>query len=387
MVRAAQEGLPDAGAGTVLGGVTSYGQLRARHPIDREWPMPETAFVSPGTEGNTTRVFIKIQEGCDAFCTFCIIPFGRGPSRSLPVSDLVERVRELEGQGVKEVVLTGTNLGEYGMNFDPALCFEDLLEALLSQTQIERIRISSLDPSEITPRLLGIMETESRLCPHIHISLQSPDSTILRRMKRNYREDEVNRALFAIAETSKVLERTRDLPGGIFVGMDVIAGFPGETEEIFEKTYNQFRSLPWNRLHVFPYSERQGTAAVRLDGVVPVAERKARVRKLMALSTRRLWEGYQGLVEDGRSLEVLVEGGIDTGQEIPFLSCTTANYLRVLVPFENPALLENKTVWVQPRDLQINERAGDVALFADLDTGAWRQVDNSITLHEAAIPA
>jgi len=282
----------------------------------------------------------------------------------------VERVRGLERDGTREVVLTGTNLGEFGLKLTPRACFEDLLESLLKETEIERIRLSSLDPSEITPRLLSLMESHPRLCPHLHISLQSPDSTILRRMKRNYLADEVERALFAIQGTSERIERNRKIPGGIFVGMDVIAGFPGETEEIYQWTYEQFRRLPWDRLHVFPFSEREGTAATRLGGVVPVPDRKARVRRLMALSTRRLWETCQALVDGGQSLDVLVEGAVKADGPGLWASCTTANYIRVLVPFEDPESIKNTTIRVRPTALRVNDRAGDVALIATYECGA-----------------
>ena len=198
-------------------------------------------------------------------------------------------------------------------------------------------------------------------------------------MKRNYLADEVERALYAIEEVSARIEHNRKIPGGIFVGMDVIAGFPGETEEIFQWTYEQFRKLPWNRLHVFPFSEREGTAATRLDGVVPVPDRKARVRRLMAMSTRRLWETYQVIIDQGRAVEALVEGATRDGGANSWASCTTANYIRVLVPCANPESIKNTSIRVQPEELRVNDRAGDVALIATLDSGALTPRDSSFT--------
>ncbi|HTL11376.1 MAG TPA: radical SAM protein, partial [Bdellovibrionota bacterium] len=278
---------PSAPVADILGDARGYEQLLSKHPMDREWPLPEAlSFLSSEdrredshmSSAARTRVFLKIQEGCDSFCTFCIIPYGRGPGRSLRVGDLVGQVERLCAAGAREVVLTGTNIGQYGMDWseDKSLRLEELCRALLERTSIERLRVSSLDPVEITPGLLGLMESDPRFCPHFHVSLQSPHPKILRLMKRKYGAAEVRSALESIAGL-----RTNPAP---FVGMDVITGFPGETREEFEWGLGVLDSLPWSRLHVFPYSERKGTPATRLPGSVERGERLRRAEALRALS-------------------------------------------------------------------------------------------------------
>lgn len=225
-----------------------------------------------------TRAFLKIQEGCNDRCTYCIIPMARGVSRSVPLSRILDEARRLADHGVREIVLTGTNLGDYESDGEK---LEDLIEALLTRTQIPRLRVSSLDPSEISDRLLSMIGLESssspRLLPHLHISLQSPVSRVLRAMKRFYRTEEVCSAL----------ERIHQRSDAIYVGMDLIAGFPSETAAEFEEGQRILAGLPWTKLHVFPYSEREGTAALRIPDAVPLAERKARAKEWMKLSHER----------------------------------------------------------------------------------------------------
>lgn len=226
-----------------------------------------------GEELSHTRSFLKIQDGCNSFCTFCIIPYARGTSRSIPVKNLVDRIRELEQNSVKEVVLTGVHIGDYE---DQELVLEDLVQSILEKTSVPRIRLSSLEPIELTDRLLSLYVNE-KLCPHFHMSIQSADTEVLAAMKRKYTEQDVRKSLVTIAE----------MVPDAFVGMDVIAGFPTETEEQFENTYKVLSETPWTRLHVFPYSERQGTRAAILDQV-PMSVRKERAARLRELSLHRL---------------------------------------------------------------------------------------------------
>jgi threonylcarbamoyladenosine tRNA methylthiotransferase MtaB len=230
-----------------------------------------------GQEQHHTRSFLKIQDGCNSFCSFCIIPYARGKSRSLPVSALVEKIRQLEGSGLKEVVLTGVHIGDYEMQENGRLFrLEDLVENVLTKTKIPRIRLSSLEPVEISPRLLDLYSDE-RLCPHFHMSIQSGDSEVLSQMKRKYGEAEVRGSLETINKKF----------GNVFVGMDVIAGFPTETDEQFENTYKILSETPWTRLHVFPYSERSGTKAAILPQVT-MMKRKERAQRMRELSLHRL---------------------------------------------------------------------------------------------------
>jgi threonylcarbamoyladenosine tRNA methylthiotransferase MtaB len=230
-----------------------------------------------GTEATHTRSFLKIQDGCNSFCTFCVIPFARGKSRSLSVDALVSRVNALQEQGHREVVLTGVHIGDYedeSQGLKRGL--EDLVENLLLKTKIQRFRLSSLEPIEITERLLDLY-SDPRLCPHFHVSLQSANTEVLAQMKRKYTQEQVVYAL----------NRIQQKVPGAFVGLDVIAGFPTETHEQFEDTYLCLADNPWTRIHVFPYSERPGTRAAAFDDTVEWSERKRRASRLRELSLSR----------------------------------------------------------------------------------------------------
>lgn len=230
-----------------------------------------------GTEAGHTRAFLKIQDGCNSFCTYCVIPFARGRSRSIPVSELVAKIRELEARGTREVVLTGVHIGDYeddrgGLK----LGLSELVSEVLARTTVSRLRLSSLEPVELTGDLLALYRDE-RMCPHFHMSIQSANTRVLAAMRRKYTAEDVERSLEAIA---------RHLPHA-FVGMDVIAGFPGETDDEFADTYERLSRLPWTRIHVFPYSERPGTKAAAFEGAVPRDKRVLRSERLRTLSAER----------------------------------------------------------------------------------------------------
>ncbi|MCZ0932010.1 MAG: tRNA (N(6)-L-threonylcarbamoyladenosine(37)-C(2))-methylthiotransferase MtaB [Oligoflexia bacterium] len=200
-------------------------------------------FVSP--DPDRARAFLKIQDGCDSFCSFCIIPFARGKSKSLPAVFLRDSIKKLEDQDIKEVVLTGVHIGDYK---DEGMGLEDLIEYLLKTTLIPRIRLTSLEPVEITDRLLQCYQDE-RMCPHFHISLQSANSKVLDSMKRKYSQKEVEQAFEAIVKS---------IPQA-FVGLDIIAGFPTESKKDFKESYRLLKNHSWTSMHVFPYSARSGT--------------------------------------------------------------------------------------------------------------------------------
>lgn len=226
-----------------------------------------------GTEVRHTRSFLKIQDGCNSFCTFCIIPYARGKSRSISISDLVSSIQKLHDDGINEVVLTGVHIGDYR---DGEKGFEDLIAAVLKNTTMPRIRLSSLEPIELSEQLFNLFQ-DPRLCPHFHMSVQSAQSKVLREMKRQYTAEKVEWAF----------EQIQSRVPGAFVGMDVIVGFPGETESEFLETYERLQKTPWTRIHVFPYSERQGTRAALSESVVPVVERRRRSQMLRDLSFER----------------------------------------------------------------------------------------------------
>lgn len=247
-----------------------------------------------GEELAHTRAFLKIQDGCNSFCTYCVIPFARGRSRSLSISELVRRVSELTATGAREVVLTGVHIGDYEDTVgQQKFGLHDLVRVILERTDVARLRLSSLEPVELTPQLIELFKNE-RLCPHFHMSIQSANTRVLSAMRRNYGAHEVESALNEIQKS---------VPGA-FVGMDVIAGFPGETQDEFADSYQRLEQLPWTRLHVFPYSERPGTKAASFEGVVPREERALRALRLRELSLQRFSE--QAHAQIGKEKRALV---------------------------------------------------------------------------------
>ncbi len=233
-----------------------------------------------GTEAAHTRAFLKIQDGCNSFCTYCVIPFARGRSRSIPAAELVRKIRELEGRGTREVVLTGVHIGDYEDDRGGVkLGLAELVAEILERTTVPRIRLTSLEPVELSPGILALYRDE-RMCRHFHMSIQSANTRVLQVMRRKYDAEAVEWSLQTIAA---------EVPGA-FVGMDVIVGFPGETEDEFADTYERLARLPWTRIHVFPYSERPGTKAAKFEGIVPRSVRALRSERLRALSSERFSE-------------------------------------------------------------------------------------------------
>ena len=228
-------------------------------------------FVFP--DANRTRAFLKIQDGCDSFCSFCIIPFARGKSKSLPADFLAQSIHKLEAKDVQEVVLTGVHIGDY-KNGDKGL--DDLLVYLLEKTNIPRIRLTSLEPVEITDKLLAGF-TDSRVCPHFHISLQSTNSKVLKSMKRRYSQKEVETAFQKIEKT---------VPKA-FVGMDMVVGFPTESHKDFEESCHLLKHHYWTNIHVFPYSPREGTYSAFKYKALPQKEVNERAGQLRQLSRDR----------------------------------------------------------------------------------------------------
>jgi threonylcarbamoyladenosine tRNA methylthiotransferase MtaB len=265
-----------------------------------------------------TRAFLKIQEGCDLFCTFCIVPFARGRSRSVPPRQVLEQLQMLATRGYREVVLSGVHLGGYGADLDPAINLCDLLEMLTEQPPVPRLRLSSLDPPEVTAALLDLMRRSAVLCPHLHIPIQSGHDEVLKRMRRHY-------------DTRFV----RDLVSGIrsalpdaAIGTDVIGGFPGETDAQFEETLELLDELPLTYFHVFPYSQRRGTTAAKMAGHLPPACVNGRAQRLRKMGERKRVEFGRTFI--GRTLGVLVEHTPARGTG--WLTGYTHNYQRVEFP-------------------------------------------------------
>lgn len=262
-----------------------------------------------------SRAFLKIQDGCDQRCAYCRIRLARGASVSLDPQAAVERIRELERAGHREVVLTGVNISAYRQG---ELGLAALLERLLAGTSRVRIRLSSLEPETIKPGLAEALSHE-RICPHFHIPVQSGSDRVLLRMRRRYQARQVVRA-------AELLRRAKQEP---FLAADIIAGFPGETEEDFQATWCLVKSLELSKLHVFPFSPRPGTPALAMKGRVPERIRDARVRELVALS-ERLQERYAGRWV-GRKLEVVLEDRHSSSQGGEIWQGLSQNYLKVAV--------------------------------------------------------
>lgn len=282
-------------------------------------PLKEIRDFLPSCErGDRTRYFLKVQDGCDYFCSYCTIPFARGRSRSPKVADLVDQARRVADEGGREIVLTGVNVGDFGKGSGET--FFDLIRALDKVAGISRYRISSIEPNLLTPEIISWVARESRaFMPHFHIPLQSGSDEVLSLMRRRY-----GTGLFA----RRIEAVRRELPDA-FIGVDVIAGARGETPERWRDALRFIESLPVTRLHVFPYSERPGTLALSLDEcVVDVHERHVRVAKLTEVSDRKLRAFMEASV--GKEADVLWEA--PTHPDAP-MHGFTPNYLRVVAPY------------------------------------------------------
>ncbi len=315
------------GVDIVLG---SNEKLRAADFID-SWlnnhkkRMEVTPFIDirefqPSCErGDRTRYFLKVQDGCDYFCTYCTIPFARGRSRSGSIAALTETARRVAEEGGKEIVITGVNIGDFGR--DTGETFFNLIRSLDSVDGIERYRISSIEPNLLTPEIIDWIATEARaFTPHFHIPLQAGSDKVLRLMNRRY-----DTSLFE-SRIRKIREAIPDA----FIGIDIIAGARGETEEEWEKSFNFVNSLPVDKLHVFPYSERPGTKALNIGHTVSQEEKHRRVSMLTALSDMKLHDFMSERV--GREYEVLWEQPAPGNDRMHGF---TPNYLRVVAPLDD----------------------------------------------------
>lgn len=233
------------------------------------------SFSPSCSRGDRTRYFLKVQDGCDYFCSYCTIPFARGRSRNGKIEDLVAQARQAAAEGGKEIVLTGVNIGDFGKSTGET--FFDLVKALDEVEGIERYRISSIEPNLLTDEIIEYVAQSRRFMPHFHIPLQSGCDEVLKLMRRRY-----DTALFAAK-----IERIKSLMPDAFIGVDVIVGTRGETPEYFEKAYEFIKGLDVTQLHVFSYSERPGTQALKIDYVVPAQEKHARSQRLLELSDER----------------------------------------------------------------------------------------------------
>ena len=289
-------------------------------------------FIGSYSIGDRTRAFLKVQDGCDYKCTYCTIPMARGISRSDTIENIVKNAKEIAGQNIKEIVLTGVNIGDYGKgefgNKKHEHTFLDLVKELNKVEGIERIRISSIEPNLLKDETIELVAESQNFVPHFHIPLQSGSDEILKKMKRRYLT-----ALY----TNRV-KKIREMLPDACIGVDVIVGFPGETEEKFLETYKFLSELPISYLHVFTYSERDNTEAVEMEGVVPISERKKRNKMLRILSEKKKMAFYQSQI--GKTLPVLWEHEEKNGMMFGF----TDNYVRVQKLYDPASINRVETV-------------------------------------------
>ena len=299
-------------------------------------PIKEVKRFIPSYNANDrTRTFLKVQDGCDYFCSFCTIPLARGRSRSSTIAETVAHARAIAASGVQEIVLTGVNTGDFGKSTSPGsttMGKEDFLGLIHALDQVEgiaRFRISSIEPNLCHDGIIDLVANSKRFAPHFHLPLQSGSDVILERMRRRY-----DTALYA----DRVYRIKERMPHAC-IGVDVITGTPGETEEEFLRTHAFLRSIPVDYLHVFTYSERANTTAVRMDEAVPMAVRRERTKQLRILSSKLQRAFYERHV--GSTRPVLFEHG-DGALPSSTVEGYTDNYLRVSIPFD--AMVMNTVV-------------------------------------------
>ena len=297
------------------------------------------SFAPSCSRGNRTRYFLKVQDGCNYFCTYCTIPYARGFSRNPSVASLVEQAEQAAREGGKEIVLTGVNIGDFGRTTNES--FLDLVKALDGVEGIQRFRISSLEPDLLSDELIDYCAASRAFMPHFHIPLQSGSDAVLKLMHRRY-----DTALFA-HKIHRIKERMPDA----FIGVDVMVGTRGEEPAFFEETYEFLRSLDVTQLHVFPYSERPGTAALKIPHVVSEADKRQRSHRLLELSDEKTHAFYEKHI--GQTAEVLFEKAVRGKAMHGF----TRNYVRVeLPPAEADKAYDNQLLQVRLGDFN---RGGD----------------------------
>lgn len=264
-----------------------------------------------------TRAPLKIQDGCNAFCTYCIVPYTRGRSRSLPREQVLQQARTYAAQGFKEIIITGIHVGNYGRDLCENEDIVSIIARLCEETPDIRYRLSSIEPMEVSDRLIDCINSHENFMPHLHIPLQSAESEILSRMNRRYSTE-----TFA-----EIIRRCHGKVAGLAVGVDILAGFPGETDEHFARGLTFLEALPFTYLHVFPYSRRQGTPAAKMQAQIPGKTKKERVRQLRALSDSKRRQFYDTFL--GTIRPVLLESHPDRNGN---LRGFTDNYIAVTVP-------------------------------------------------------
>lgn len=301
-------------------------------------PLKLTSFAEH------TRAFLQIQNGCNSFCAYCIVPYARGRSRSVASDDVLHGMRDLAGNGFKEIVLTGIHLGAYGLDLPEPVLLTDLVKKIDDENIVPRLRIGSVEPNEVSDQLLSLMARSNSICPHLHLPLQSGSDSVLQRMGRGYSSAQFRELV------AKISSATPDA----FIGADVIAGFPGETDAEFNETVQLLEELPFSDLHVFPYSKRSGTRAAGMpEHISPhlVTERAARLRAIAAEKKRTFLQRFVG-----QELDVLVQ---QFDKSKGMCRGISRNYLTV--SFKGSAALINSEVSVRILNADGTGCSGEIA--------------------------
>ncbi len=312
------------GVDMVLGAAEKFQLMDYLHSLTKEvkprvlnQPIKSVNEFIPGfSEGDRTRMFLKVQDGCDYFCSFCTIPLARGKSRSATLAKTLDDVKKATELGVQEVVLTGVNLGDFGVNHGET--FFDLVQELDIIEGIKRFRISSIEPNLLHDDIIDFVAKSNKFVPHFHIPLQSGNDELLQRMRRKY--------LSALYQYK--IDKIKTLMPDCAIGVDVIVGFPGESDAHFLDTYNFINELPLSYLHVFPYSERPNTTARKMQDSVPLKTRNDRTTQLRSLSEKKKRAFYESQL--GKTRTVLFESELRDGK----MQGYTDNYIRVVAPYD-----------------------------------------------------
>ena len=341
-----EELLSVKGVDLVLGASEKFNIVNYLQNIDQDFSKFDhscnindvDSFIETYSTNSRTRAFLKVQDGCDYKCSFCTIPLARGKSRSNSIENVVKNVKEIISNGIKEIVLTGINLGDFGKRQSDSLVtnedFLGLIKTLDKIDGIERFRVSSIEPNLLTDEVISFISKSNKFVPHFHIPLQSGSDQILKKMRRRYKTD---------LYESRV-ELIRKLMPNASIGVDVIVGFPGETDDMFLETYNFIEKLDVTYLHVFSYSERENTKAIELNGVVPKKTRNKRSKLLRLLSASKKTSFYKNNI--GTDYNVLFESENKNG----LIEGYTENYIRVRKDWNKNLVGQIKKVRIEKVD-------------------------------------
>ena len=341
-----EELLSVKGVDLVLGASEKFNIVNYLQNIDQDFSKFDhscnindvDSFIETYSTNSRTRAFLKVQDGCDYKCSFCTIPLARGKSRSNSIENVVKNVKEIISNGIKEIVLTGINLGDFGKRQSDGLVtnedFLGLIKTLDKIDGVERYRVSSIEPNLLTDEIISFISKSNKFVPHFHIPLQSGSDQILKKMRRRYKTD---------LYESRV-ELIRKLMPNASIGVDVIVGFPGETDDMFLETYNFIEKLDVTYLHVFSYSERENTKAIELNGVVPKKTRNKRSKLLRLLSASKKTSFYKNNI--GTDYNVLFESENKNG----LIEGYTENYIRVRKDWNKNLVGQIKKVRIEKVD-------------------------------------